>query len=220
MQQAKYQRLAVVHLNREHKYENLDLIIAELSPKVKDLAPKGTPASYKIPLLSMGPDVDVRDLKFKGTSSISGEFFVEDVTPSDLTEPTRRLVFQSITPLIQTEIILKSSKASCRKDKKSWSPNYNVFMEDYFLAIMAQLYSIKLQPGHSHLKLLVVGLGGGVLANYCKTWLKGVEIDAVEIDENIVQVAKDWFELKEDNKTRLFVDDGLKFVQEAVNRGK
>jgi hypothetical protein len=56
----------------------------------------------------MGPDVDARDLKFKGLSEISGEFFVEDVTPSDSTDPTRRLVFQSITPLIQTEAILKS----------------------------------------------------------------------------------------------------------------
>lgn len=55
----------------------------------------------------MGPDVDVRDLKFKNNSQISGEFFVEDVTPSDSVEPTRRLVFQNITPLIQTEIILK-----------------------------------------------------------------------------------------------------------------
>lgn len=56
----------------------------------------------------MGPDVDARDLKFKGSSEISGDFFVEDVTSSDLSEPTRRLVFQSITPLIQTEVLLKS----------------------------------------------------------------------------------------------------------------
>jgi hypothetical protein len=46
--QAKYQRLAVVHLNRDHKYESLDAIIAELSPKVMDLAPKGIAASYKV----------------------------------------------------------------------------------------------------------------------------------------------------------------------------
>ncbi|RNA07448.1 methyltransferase 13, partial [Brachionus plicatilis] len=105
--QAKYQRLAIVHLNRDHQYQSLDAIISELSPKVMDLAPKGIPSSYKIPLLSMGPDVDVRDLKFKNNSQISGEFFVEDVTPSDSVEPTRRLVFQNITPLIQTEIILK-----------------------------------------------------------------------------------------------------------------
>ena len=55
----------------------------------------------------MGPEVDVRDLKFKGQSDMSGEFFVEDVTPSNASVPTRRLVFQSINPLIQTEAPLK-----------------------------------------------------------------------------------------------------------------
>ena len=48
--QAKYQRLAIVHLNRAHTYGTLDSIIAELSPKVKDLAPKGIPNSYKASL--------------------------------------------------------------------------------------------------------------------------------------------------------------------------
>lgn len=63
---------------------------------------------FKIPLLSMGPEVDVRNLKFQGKSDLSGEFFVEDVTPSNSSEPTRRLVFQSINPLIQTEALLKT----------------------------------------------------------------------------------------------------------------
>lgn len=50
--QAKYNRLAVVHLNRAHTYESLDAIIAELSPKVMELAPKGIPASYKVKFFS------------------------------------------------------------------------------------------------------------------------------------------------------------------------
>jgi hypothetical protein len=131
--QAKYQRLAIVHLNRAHHYENLDSIIAELSPKVMELAPKGLPSSYKvkwisfkirtwfidsmlkqshfkIPLLSMGPDVDVRDVKFKGKSDLSGEYFVEDVLRGESGDSTRRFIFQSIIPTVQTEVLLKSSK--------------------------------------------------------------------------------------------------------------
>lgn len=46
--QAKYQRLAIVHLNRAHTYGSLDSIISELSPKVRDLAPKGIPVAYKV----------------------------------------------------------------------------------------------------------------------------------------------------------------------------
>ena len=46
--QAKYQRLVIVYLNRAHTYENLDTILAELSPKIIELAPKGLDTSYKV----------------------------------------------------------------------------------------------------------------------------------------------------------------------------
>jgi len=85
--------------------------LAELSPKIKELAPKDIPVGYKIPMLSMGPDLDVRDIKFKGTSKMSGDFFVEDVVSTEQNEPTRRLVFQSIIPTVQTEVILKPSNS-------------------------------------------------------------------------------------------------------------
>ena len=107
--QAKYQRLLVVHLNRAHKYENIELVIKELSSKVMELAPKSIPKAYKVPILSEGPDVDIRDIKFKGNSKFSGEFYVEDVKSSDSAIPTRRLIFQKINPIIQTEVILKKS---------------------------------------------------------------------------------------------------------------
>lgn len=118
----------------------------------------------------MGPEVDVRDLKFKGQSDMSGEFFVEDVTPSNANVPTRRLVFQSINPLIQTEaplkigiyytlynlndifiydIYLESNRIEKKgKKEKTKSPNYNSFLEDYISMVMAQLYSIKLEAGN------------------------------------------------------------------------
>lgn len=47
-QQAKFSRLLVVYLNRNHKYENLNEIINELSAKVMELAPKNIPKSYKV----------------------------------------------------------------------------------------------------------------------------------------------------------------------------
>jgi spermidine synthase len=114
------------------------------------------------------------------------------------------------------ELKVKNNKKS---DKKTYKPNYAVFMEDYFLATMAQLYSIKLQPGQDNLRVLIVGLGGGVLAMYCRTWLRSVVVDAVEIDPKIVQAAKDWFDLSEDANMRVHVADGLKFVREAAQGG-
>ena len=46
--QANYQRLVIVYLNRAHEYDNLDSILGELSPKIKELAPKGLPENYKV----------------------------------------------------------------------------------------------------------------------------------------------------------------------------
>lgn len=83
-------------------------------------------------------------------------------------------------------------KVKGNKKEKTYKPDYSVFMEDYFLATVAQLYKIKLQPGtqfsysktrdsnyelnldQQHLNMLILGLGGGVLAMYCKNWLKNV----------------------------------------------
>jgi len=213
--QAKYQRLVIVYLNRAHTYENLDTILAELSPKIIELAPKGLDTSYKIPMLSMGPDLDLRDVKFKGGSDMSGEFFVEDVSSSDQNgELTRRLVFQSIIPTVQTEVILKKDKKG-----KALKPNYNFFMEDYFSMILSQLYSIKFKE-EKNLDILIIGLGGGALAMYCKTWLPKCKIEAVEIDEEIANCAKNWFGLYEQNDVKIHITDGLEFVRNAAQEGK
>lgn len=45
-------------------------------------------------------------------------------------------------------------------------------------------------------------------------------MDAVEIDPKIAQVAKDWFGLVEDQRTRVHIGDGLKFIETASKEGK
>jgi len=108
---------------------------------------------FKIPLLSLGPDVDARQIRFKGFSEISGEFFVEDVTSSnEMGEATtRRLIFQGPAPLIQTEVVLKTE--TVKNKKKRLKPDYNVFIEDYFPSIVSQLYSIKLEKSNMIYKI-------------------------------------------------------------------
>ena len=112
---------------------------------------------------------------------MSGEFFVEDVKSTDLTEPTRRLIFQSIIPTIQTEVVLKDESKTIKKKNASQEnslskkqPDYTTFLEDYISIMLSFFYSIKLKP-EEHLKILIIGLGGGVLSMYCKTWLKNVK---------------------------------------------
>jgi hypothetical protein len=59
-------------------------------------------------MLSMGQDLYARDVKYKGSGDICGEFYVEDLSLKDQDEDiTRRLVFQSTIGTVQTEVILK-----------------------------------------------------------------------------------------------------------------
>ena len=50
--------------------------------------------------------------------------------------------------------------------------------------------------------------------------LKKCEIDSVEIDGEIAKAAKDWYGLVEDNRTHVYVEDGLKFIENASKMGK
>ena len=46
--QANFSRLLLVHLSRNHKYDNMQEVIKELSSKVMELAPKGLPKDFKV----------------------------------------------------------------------------------------------------------------------------------------------------------------------------
>lgn len=58
-------------------------------------------------------------------------------------------------------------------------------------------------------KALLLGLGGGVVAN--ELLRLGFSVDAVEFDGRIVQAAKDWFQL--DPRCRVITDDARHFVR-------
>ena len=45
------------------------------------------------------------------------------------------------------------------------------------------------------------------------------KIDAVEIDEEIANCAKNWFGLEEDENISIHIADGLKFVKESALAG-
>lgn len=46
-----------------------------------------------------------------------------------------------------------------------------------------------------------------------------MEIDSVDIDPAIVEVARKWFGYQEDQRQRAHVADGIKFVQDAIKQG-
>ncbi len=65
-------------------------------------------------------------------------------------------------------------------------------------------------------RILMVGVGGGQLSNYLFARLPGVEIDAVDIDPEVVRLARAYFEIPDDPRYRTHVGDGRLFVEQSA----
>ena len=82
---------------------------------------------------------------------------------------------------------------------------------DYTRTMMA---GFLLQPRPR--RLLMLGLGGGGMSNYLRGRFPGLEIDAVDIDPEVVRLAQEYFEVPKGDPTyRVHVDDARLFVERA-----
>jgi spermidine synthase len=64
-------------------------------------------------------------------------------------------------------------------------------------------------------RILVVGLGGGSLPRFIHKHYPQVTIDVVDIDPDVVKVAKRFFGFREDATLRAHVADGRRFIEET-----
>jgi spermidine synthase len=69
-------------------------------------------------------------------------------------------------------------------------------------------------------RLLVVGLGGGTIPTALRDVLPQAQIDVVEIDPAVTQVAKRFFGFSEDAKMKVYEADGRVYVKRALREGK
>jgi spermidine synthase len=62
-------------------------------------------------------------------------------------------------------------------------------------------------------RILVVGLGGGTLPSFLRKHYPAMVIDTVDIDPDVVDVAKKFFGFREDAMMRTYVEDGRQFIE-------
>jgi spermidine synthase len=62
-------------------------------------------------------------------------------------------------------------------------------------------------------RILVVGLGGGTLPAFLRRHYPDAVIDAVDIDPEVALVAREHFGFREDDRMRIHVADGRKFIE-------
>lgn len=85
---------------------------------------------------------------------------------------------------------------------------------NYTRGLLAGLYITE-----SPRRVLVLGLGGGVLPGALRTFDESMEIDTVELDPAVVKVAKSHFGYREDSQSRVHVDDARVFVRKQRRQG-
>jgi spermidine synthase len=64
-------------------------------------------------------------------------------------------------------------------------------------------------------RVLVVGLGGGTIPTWLHRHFPKTLIDVVEIDPEVVDVAKNFFGFRPDEKLKAHVQDGRKFIEQT-----
>src|SRR5688572_18372526 len=64
-------------------------------------------------------------------------------------------------------------------------------------------------------RIMIVGVGGGTMPTFLRKYYPNAVIDAVDIDPDVVHVAKEYFGFREDDKMKAHVGDGRAFVENA-----
>src|ERR1044072_8794881 len=67
-------------------------------------------------------------------------------------------------------------------------------------------------------KMLIIGLGGGSIPKKIQKEFPNIEIDAVEIDPEVIRMARDFFNVRESNNLHLHAQDGRLFLTRTQNQ--
>ncbi|KAH9503388.1 eEF1A lysine and N-terminal methyltransferase [Bulinus truncatus] len=222
---AGFQRLVVVTLNRGHEYESLDAIKAELSNKVMELAPADCPPKAQIPFLSIGEDLGRRHPVAQGHSDISGDYLVEDVEINGK-QVFRRLVFLTNKNVVQSEARMCEAhkKKKKRQNLKGESPlvkkgvDKGYLSSDYLIAMVGGLGFL---PSFDEpLAGVLVGLGGGALPSFIHQIFPTMNLDCVELDPVVADIATNWFNLTLDERLKVHIADGIQFIRKLATDGE
>ena len=119
---------------------------------------------------------------------------------------------------MQILVKLKGNKTKKVIDKGHLACQHHVYMTlGVQMAISSQFNK---EAESVKRNVLIVGLGGGGLCTFMHTAIKKIGIVAVEIDPIMVEVAEQFFELKQDDRFHIVIDDGLDYLQKCKSTEK
>lgn len=209
LKSAQYDRLAIVTLRREHKFEGWNAVKTELQDCIRNLAPAGLCGKNNIPFLSLG-SVGTRTTCYEGKSDISGPFIVEEVEKDG--HEFRRIVFLNNPYVIQSEARLKEAKSRRGKTKKVVDPGFLACQHHIYMgAGVNAVIDTKEEQ-----EIMIIGLGGGALCTFLHHCFPKLKITAVDIDNAMLKMATEYFNLILDDRMKVEIADGIQFIKDAA----
>ncbi|XP_061350218.1 uncharacterized protein LOC133295397 isoform X2 [Gastrolobium bilobum] len=207
-------------------------LLLALSPR--SLFINGIP---EIPILSYEDNLVSSVVIHEGVGHHVGEMLVEDVEieiESDMhhgrlrREFRRRLRFKRMPNLIQTEVrIVPETDASSNNvwiGDVRFTLDLRVLVHPYLAPMVASLSLIsgyidgQIQNGFRP-KALCLGVGGGALLTFLTIQL-GFEVMGVDIDRDVLRVAKNYFGLEDGEFIHVKVGDAIKSMKKLAYRDK
>lgn len=73
-------------------------------------------------------------------------------------------------------------------------------------------------PKNQYADILILGLGGGDLVRIIRKKYPQARISAVELDPEMIKIARDFFQIKEGNKLKIINQDAAKSVRETESK--
>jgi spermidine synthase len=92
-------------------------------------------------------------------------------------------------------------------------PHEHVF-DFSLLAMHSLLYFGNVSPS----RILVIGLGGGFIPMQMAHFLCNANIDVIEIDPEVVRIAKEYFNFKEDDRVKVYIGDAFGILDNLKDR--
>lgn len=86
---------------------------------------------------------------------------------------------------------------------------------DYLALPYARSAFVGLALAEEPQRILIVGLGGGTLPMFLRKYYPHATIDSVDVDPEVIDVAKNFFGFNEDARMRAHPADGRKFIEEV-----
>jgi spermidine synthase len=130
--------------------------------------------------------------------------------------PGERIIFRKDTQYHRLLVTENAEERFLRFDRSSQSSMYlddpyetGFLYPNYLHLVMAAKPDTK--------RVLIVGLGGGTLVKRMLRDYPEIKIDVVEIDPVVVDVAKKYFDVKDDPRLRVFVEDGRGFIRRSTD---